>query len=93
MNSKIGDFTFIDSNTVIGHDVEIGNYCFLGAMCFIAGHTVINDSVTISPKSCISKGVSVKKFSVIGLGSVVISNVSEKTTVFGNPAKVIFIKD
>lgn len=87
---SIGDHTYIDTLVVIGHDTHIGANCMIGAMSFIAGNVIVHDEVAIHPRSTIAKEIILEKGCTIGIGSVVIKNVSSKSTVFGNPARNIF---
>jgi acetyltransferase-like isoleucine patch superfamily enzyme len=54
-----------------------------------ASPVVIEDNVFIGACAIILKGVTIGKNSVVGAGSVVVSNVPENVVVAGNPAKVI----
>ena len=86
----LGQFVNIHSNTIISHDVRVGNYSQIGAMVFIGGGAQIGDFVTIHPSSTILPGVRIGEGSTIGAGSVVIKDVPPGATVFGNPGRVIF---
>jgi sugar O-acyltransferase (sialic acid O-acetyltransferase NeuD family) len=86
----IGDFANIHSGTVIGHDVHIGNYAQIGAMTFIGGGAQIGDYAIVHPHATITPGVKVGEGATVGAGSVVLKNVPAGSTVFGNPARVIF---
>lgn len=84
---KIGDFVTISTKAGLGHDVIIGNWCHVGGLTNISGFVRIGDSVTIHPGSNITPHRNIGSNSTIGVGSVVVSNVKEGTTVFGNPAR------
>jgi acetyltransferase-like isoleucine patch superfamily enzyme len=59
------------------------------------GGNLINGDVTIGDKCLIGAGAIIRpgkqiaNYSVVGIGSVVIRNVNEGATVFGNPAQKI----
>lgn len=88
-NSIIGDYNYIESEVLIGHDVRIGNYCHIGPRTFIAGDVHIGDFVIIHGTASIARGVQIGHNAVIGLGAVVMRDVSENAVVMGNPAKQI----
>lgn len=86
---EIGDYSYIDTYVVVGHDVKIGTHCMLGAMSFLSGSVRVQDGVAIHPRATIAKGVTLGEESTIGIGTVVLKNVPPRVTVFGNPARVI----
>lgn len=85
----IKNFVTIHPNVAIGHDVTIGDFAHIGAYCFFGGFTVLEDEVTVYVKATILDRLRIGKGAKVGAGSVVLRNVKEQTTVFGNPAKKI----
>ena len=53
----------------------------------LCGSVKVGDNVWIAPNASIRQGLTIGDNAVIGLGSVVVKNVSEGKTVKGNPAK------
>jgi sugar O-acyltransferase (sialic acid O-acetyltransferase NeuD family) len=88
-SSSIGDYNYIDSEVLIGHDVKVGNYCHIGPRTFIAGHVEIGDGVIMHGTASIARGIKIGSNAVIGLGAVVLRDVPENAVVIGNPAKRI----
>ncbi len=84
---RIGSFVNIHSLSILGHDIEVGDYSQISCFSFIGGRTKIGANVTINPHACILPDVKIGDGAVIGAGSVVIGNVPAGVTVFGNPAK------
>ena len=85
----LGRHCYIGIFSTIGHDVIVGDCCHLGAYSFIGGNTLLEDEVTAHPRVNILPAKKIEKNAVLGAGSVVIRNVKQGKTVFGNPAKII----
>jgi len=85
--------TFIDEETKIDNLVHIAHGCKIGknskiiAGAVLCGSVKVGDNVWIAPNASIRQGLTIGDNAVIGLGSVVVKNVSEGKTVKGNPAK------
>lgn len=92
-NSRLGEFVSVLSTSIIGHDVSIGDYVHIGSFVFIGGGAVIGNDVVIHPHATITPGVKIGNGAVIGAGSVVVKDVPPQATVFGNPARVVFVKN
>jgi len=88
-NVKIGNCVTINNGTQIGHDVIINDYTSIMSQVEIGGNCNIGKKVYIGSNSTIIPDKKVGDNALIGTGSVVIRNVKENTTVFGNPAKKI----
>jgi sugar O-acyltransferase (sialic acid O-acetyltransferase NeuD family) len=86
---KIADFTQIMSYCVIGHDVKIGMYCRLGDYVFLGGYTIINHFTFLAVRSTVLANIKIGKNVTVGAASVVIRNIRDNISVFGNPAKKI----
>jgi sugar O-acyltransferase (sialic acid O-acetyltransferase NeuD family) len=89
-NVTIGNFvTLLGSG--IGHDAQIQDFCTITGNCSINGHVFLGEGVFVGSNSCIAPGKKVGSWALIGMGSMVISNVKSGTKVMGNPAKKIDI--
>jgi len=88
-DTVIGEFTSIDNQVHIAHNVKIGNYCMIAAQSGIAGSTVIGNNVQIGGQTGISGHLSVGNNVKIGGKSGVIADIEDNQTVMGYPAKNI----
>ena len=84
---KIGDFTILQEECLVGHDTVIGDFCHFHARAFVAGRVTIGNEVHVGPYAMIHPGKSVGSSATVGAGSFVIRNVKADSTVYGNPAK------
>ena len=86
---QIADFTQIMSYCVLGHDVKIGMYCRIGDYVFIGGFSFIQNRTFLAVRSTILANIKIGENVTVGASSVVIRNISDNVSVFGNPAKKI----
>lgn len=93
VDSRIGNFGFIDQDVIIGHDVLIGDYVHIGPRAIISGYVQIGKGVTINSGAMIARDIKIGDGATIGLGAVVFSDVPAGATMVGNPARKIFSKD
>ena len=88
-DTVIGEFTSIDNQVQVAHNVKIGNFCMIAAQSGIAGSTIIGNNVKIGGQTGISGHLSVGNNVKIGGKSGVISDIGDNQTVMGYPAKSI----
>ena len=88
-NTIIHDGVVIGPLTWIAHNVIIEKNCFIGQSVNIAGSVVIGESTKIWGNSSIRDGLSIGNKCTIGMGAVVVKNITNGLTVLGNPARII----
>lgn len=89
-NIRIADHVVIMANSLIGHDAVIGKWTHIGPLVFLGGYAETSECVQVNVRSTILPNITLGRSSLIGAGSVVIKDVGDFMTVFGNPAKIIF---
>ncbi len=103
-NVLIGDNVHIQNNVSIFEGVKINDSVFIGPSAVFTNvkkpsavkkqtyvSTIVEKGATIGANSTIICGNKIGKNSFVGAGAVVTKNVKERTTVVGNPAKVLKI--
>ena len=88
-DTKIGRFVTINVGAKIGHDCDIKKYTSIMTDAKLGGDVIIKQKAYIGIGAIIISNLHVGESSFVGAGSVVINDISEKNTVFGNPAKRI----
>lgn len=77
--------------TIVAHDVQIGDFSTLAGEACILGHVQIGREVNIAPRAVIANGTRKRWLKVgdgaeIGVGAVVVGDVSPGMRLIGNPA-------
>jgi len=85
-DTVIGEYTFLDNQIQIAHNVKIGNYCMIAAQVGISGSSIIGDNVSIGGQSGISGHLKIGNNVKIGGKSGVVKNIEDNKTVMGYPA-------
>lgn len=79
--------TKINNLAHIAHNVIIGKHCLIGAGAKICGSVEVGDFCDIWTGANIKQHIKIGEGAVVGMGAVVIRDVSPHTTVVGNPAR------
>lgn len=87
--STVGAGSILNTSSVVEHDCSIGDFVHIAPNCALAGGVCVNDMTLIGIGSSIVQGKIIGENSVIGAGSVVISDIPENVVSYGIPAKVI----
>jgi sugar O-acyltransferase (sialic acid O-acetyltransferase NeuD family) len=88
-NAVIGDHVCILPNTVVHHDSVVGSWSLIGSNVTIAGAVQIGENCYVASGSTLKDGLRLGDSCLVGLGSNVIADVSARSTVVGNPARVL----
>ena len=81
--------TAFNISCAVGHDVVVGRDCQISSFCDLTGFVQLGDEVLMGSRATIIPGKRIGNQSIVGAGSVVISDVPSHVTVFGNPAKLL----
>jgi len=85
----IGEFVFINTSSTVGHDAVIGDFTSINGKVEITGNVKVGEGCLFGVGAKVIPGRHIGDGATVGAGSVVIRNVPEGVTVFGNPAKRI----
>jgi len=70
----------------IGHGAHLGKHCLVTGNNFVGGSASIGDYSYVAPHCTIKNGVHIGKRCFVGIGSLVLDDVPDGTTVVGRPA-------
>lgn len=86
-NTVIHEGCKIDNHCFISHNVELGEDTFVVGETIMFGSSSTGKQVYISGNATIRNGIHIGDRALIGMGAVVVKNVSADSTVKGNPAR------
>lgn len=90
---EINDYCAISVKTSIAHESKIGKFSFLATNVTISGIVNIGEAVTIWTSATIIPRLTIGDNAKIGAGSVVLNNIDNDITVYGNPARKLIINN
>jgi len=88
-NAVIGDFCLLNTGSSIDHDSKMSNFSSLAPGVVVGGNSVIGESTAISLQTGIINNIQVGSNTVIGAGSVVLTDIPANVIAYGVPCKVI----
>ena len=86
-NVKIANGCIINSGCIIEHDCIINNFVHVAPGAVIAGGVCIGSGTLVGANSFIKENITIGKNVIIGAGSVVLRDIDDNKTVYGNPVK------
>jgi sugar O-acyltransferase (sialic acid O-acetyltransferase NeuD family) len=93
-NIQVGDFSIINQNATVAHDVVIGEYVHISPLSCISGNVLINSLSWIGAGAVINQGqknekLEIGKATIIGSGTIVLTSCEPYSVYVGNPARKI----
>lgn len=85
--TRIGSDCLIMNKSLIGHNAKVMDNCEIGVGSIICGYAEIMEGVKIKTGAIIRNRKKIGANAVVGMGSVVVSDVNSDDTVYGCPAK------
>jgi sugar O-acyltransferase (sialic acid O-acetyltransferase NeuD family) len=87
--ASIGDYTILNTSSVVEHECKIGCAAHIGPGTVLAGNVHVGDRTFIGANSVVKQGVAIGDDVIIGAGSVIIKDIPDGITIVGNPGKQI----
>ena len=85
----VGHNVHIFAQAMIGHDSQLGDYSYVANNACIGGHCTLEEGAYVGTNATIIEYITLGRWSLTGMGSVVLKNVETNQRVVGNPARVI----
>jgi acetyltransferase EpsM len=87
--ARVGNHVAIRNGGHVAHDCVVGDFAFIGVNAVLCGYVTLQEGAYIAPGAVVRERTKVGRYSVVGLGAVVIDDVPDGVIVAGNPARVI----
>lgn len=84
---KIGAGAIVNNNSVLEHDVIIGDFAHVCPGVVIGGNARIGEGVLLGSNATVLPGVSIAAWTIVGAGAVVVRDITEPGVYAGIPAK------
>jgi len=86
--ARIGSNVAINTAAIVGHDVVVERDCGLSSMINLGGATTIRAASYIGMGAMIKEGLTIGHSTIVGMGSVVYTDIPNEVICVGNPARV-----
>jgi sugar O-acyltransferase (sialic acid O-acetyltransferase NeuD family) len=87
--AQIGRHSVVRAGAHISHDCLVGDFAFVGTNAVVCGYAALEDGAFVAPNATIRERCRVGRFSLVGLGSMVLADVSNAAVVAGSPARPV----
>lgn len=87
-HARIGDNVAVNTAAIVGHDVVVGTDTTLSSMVNLGGATQVGSRAYIGMGALVKEGLSIGHSTIVGMGSVVYTDVPDEVICVGNPARV-----
>jgi sugar O-acyltransferase (sialic acid O-acetyltransferase NeuD family) len=87
--ASIGANCIINSQALIEHDAKVGDHCHISTAAVINGNCRVEDHVFVGSRATLRQGAKVGSGCLLGMGSVVLKDITEPGIYVGVPARLI----
>ena len=85
-DASIGRGCIINTFANIAHDTIIGDYCHISTGAMVNGNCIVGSETFLGSQSVMINGIEITNGCVVGAGSLVRKNLTQKGIYSGNPA-------
>ena len=89
MGVNIGQCVWVDKNSLLGHNLRVGGYTSIMPSTTISGKCKIGSGCFIGAGAILHQNICIGKECIVGIGTTIIKNIPDKTSVVAYPRNVI----
>ena len=86
---RIGDHCILGFGNLIGHETVLEDAVYCAQRVTIPGRVRVKRGATLGVGAVLMGDITIGEYAMVGMGAVVFRNVPDKSTVVGNPARVV----
>jgi sugar O-acyltransferase (sialic acid O-acetyltransferase NeuD family) len=88
-SARIGHHVILNSGAVVEHDCDIHDFVHIAPNATVCGNVQIGEGSLIGAGAVVLPGIRIGSWCIVGAGAVVVVDVADRTTVAGNPARIL----
>jgi len=88
-NVVLGNHVQVFAQSLIGHDSVLGDYSYVANNACVGAFNSLENGAYLGTNCCLIENVTIGEWALVGMGAVVLKDVSPYTKVVGNPAREI----
>ena len=83
--ASVGKHCIVNTGATVDHDVQVGDFVHIAPGAHISGGVTIGEGSWIGVGASVKQGIHIGKWVTIGAGSVVVKDIPDGVTAYGNP--------
>ena len=87
-DAEVGQHAIVNTGAIVEHDCVVGDFCHLGPGVCLAGGVRVEEGAFLGMRTTAIPGVKVGAWSVVGAGTVLVSDVPAQATAYGVPGRI-----
>ncbi|MFY9621326.1 MAG: acetyltransferase [Pyrinomonadaceae bacterium] len=88
-NVRLADHTVVNAGSTLSHDTSVECYATIGPGVHLAGNVSVGEGCYLGVGSSVIQNVSIGAWAIIGAGAAVTSDIPDRVTAAGVPARII----
>ena len=84
---RVRDHVHLGAGCVIGHDTVIEDHAMIAPGAVLSGFVRVGRGAYVGARAAIRQRAAIGEEALVGIGTVVLNDVADRTTVVGNPAR------
>lgn len=86
-NAVLGNHVQVFAQAMIGHDAHLDDYAYVANNASVGAYVTLREGAYLGTNAAVRENVELGKWSLTGMGSVVVKSVPPNETWVGNPAR------